>query len=420
MKDIKNVIINKINSKNVVSLTRELIKIPSHRDIPEQERRIAEYIANRFEKSGIDAHLREVAEDRPNVIAKIGGSRDGCSLMLNGHIDTVPIYGWTTNGPMAHKPYSAKIKNRKIYGRGSCDMKGGIASMIVAMEAIKNSNLDLNGDLIFTGVVGEEGSCSIGTKDIIRNGPRADYVVIGEATQLNIAIANRGSWDFLITIKGRTAHSGEPEKGINAIVKATRIINALEDQLKPMLEIKGHRLLGHSVMNVSKIEGGTYGDVVPDHCEISVRIRYNTYYTRRQLEQIVNEVVFKLKKEDPEIDVSIATQIKSCSSKYGEVTLEGLPAEISQNSLVVEKFNQSIKEVTGTFPKIVGFKGWTDAALFVNDGGIPAINFGPGNGGAHSPLEYLEVNQLRRATQIFALAALNICNVDRKVVGLEK
>jgi acetylornithine deacetylase/succinyl-diaminopimelate desuccinylase len=410
MNSLKEKVIKQIDHEDTLRLLRELIGIPSHRDIPEQESRIAEYIANRLEKSGIDVKLREVDKYRPNVIATIKGSGEGHSLMLNGHTDTVPVYGWKIPDPRALEIFSGEVRDGKVFGRGSADMKGGLAAMMGAMEAIKKSGVKLKGDLVFTGVVGEEGSCSIGTQEILRNGPRTDFAIVGEATKLNVSTANRGSWDFVITVQGRTAHSGEPEKGINAIVKTAKIIDALEREIVPMFKRRKHRLLGHSVMNVSKIEGGIYGDVVPDLCKLSVRIRYNTFYSREDLKEIVEGVLQRLRDEDPELDAEVTTTFRRCPWRWGEVTLVGLPSEIPEHNEIVSALRQNMKVVTGNYPKIVGSKGWADAALLVNEADIPAVMFGPGNGGAHSPSEYLEIDQLRKATEVFALTSLDICN----------
>lgn len=400
-----------LDRKGTINLVRDLIRIPSHRDIPEQESKVAKYIAQRLEKSGINVQLREVTDGRPNIVAIIKGSGGGYSLTFNGHTDTVPVYGWKIPDPRALEIYSGAVREGVIYGRGSVDMKGGLGAMIVAMEAIKKSGVDLKGDLVFTGVVGEEGSCSIGTKEILRNGPKTDFVLVGEATRLNVEIANKGSWDFTITVHGRTAHSGQPEKGINAVVKMAEIVKVLEKEVPVQLRRRKHRLLGYSVMNISKIEGGIYGDVVPDLCKLSVRIRYTPVYTRKKLEGMISEILQRLQKKDPELTVEMSTILKHYPWKWGEVTLDGLPREISKDNILVKTLRRNVKMVTGKYPKIRGSKGWSDSALFTNEANIPAVNFGPGNGGAHSPTECLKIDQLHKAAEIFTITSLDICNM---------
>ncbi len=405
MNSLMRLVLNQIDHDDTLALLRDLIRIPSHRNVPEQESKVAEYIAHRLEKFGIDVKLRDVADGRPNVVGVIKGSGDGHSLMLSGHADTVPLYGWNADVG----PFSGEMRQGKVYGRGAVDMKGGLAAMIVAMEAIKKSGVELKGDLVFTGVVGEEGSCSIGTKEIIRNGPITDFAVVGEETSLNVGIANRGSCDLEITTRGRTAHSGEPEKGINAIVKMANVVKALEKEVVSKLKGRKHRLMGSSVMNIGKIEGGIYGDVVPDLCKLSARIRYIPVYNPEDLKEIVNGVLQKLRKKDPAFDAEVTIKVKRCSWRWGEVVLEALPRVVSKDSMIVKVLKRNLKRVIGKYPKFVCSKGWGDSSLLVNEANIPAVEFGPGDGGAHSSLEYLDIDQLHKAADALALTSLDIC-----------
>jgi acetylornithine deacetylase/succinyl-diaminopimelate desuccinylase len=408
-------VLSQIDHNDTLALLKDLVGIPSHRDVPEQERKVAEYMACRLEKSGIDVELREVTEQRLNVVGVIEGSGEGYDLMFNGHMDTVPAYGWRTK----MGPFCAEMKGGRVYGRGTVDMKGGLAAMMVAMQAIKKSGVELKGDLVFTGVVGEEGSCSIGAREIILNGPRTDFAVVGEATSLNVGIANRGSCDFEIITRGKAAHTGEPKKGVNAVLNMVNVTKALEREIGPRLRRPKHRLLDCSVMNISKIEGGIYGDVVPDLCRLWLRIRYVPAYDPKKLKEMINEVLQKVGKKFG-FDSEVIITKKSYQWKWGRVIAKPYPAEISKDSRIVKVLRRNTKHVIGKNPKIVGFKGWADSALFINDARIPTAQFGPGNGGAHSPREFLELDQLHKAADIFALTALDLCLQTRQDSQVEK
>ena len=264
----------------VRQLTAELVRIELHRNAVGQETDAATFIRDRFLAEGIPAELREVRPGRPNVIAVLAGGGSGPRLMFNGHTDTVPP------GTMGDA-FSPRIEDGMLTGRGSCDMKAGLAAQICAMLALKRSGVSLSGDVIFTGVIAEEDGTSLGSLDIVANGPRADMVVVAEPTNLHVAISHKGFDYYRIEFEGRAAHSSRPEDGINAIYRAAAVIAAIREKLVADLATTTHPLLGPASVNVASIIGfprseiatalGRKGPIekpdggtVPDTCTVSL------------------------------------------------------------------------------------------------------------------------------------------------------
>lgn len=389
---------NFVTSNEVAELTSQLIKIPSYSGLINQEQDVGIYIYNFFKDNGIDVELVEVLKNRYNVIAKINGDGSGKSLMLTGHMDTVPAYD------MSISPFSGEIKNGSVFGRGSCDMKGPLASMIMALIGIKRSGIKLKGDLIFAAVINEE-QTSEGTEYIVRNGPKTNAAIVGEPTNLDIAAGHRGLEWLKIKIKGKTTHGGTSSQGINAISKAAKLIVEIENNLIPKMNEKSHWLIGRPTLNFGKIYGGDQASTVAGECSIELDRRWIPSESYEQVFNDFNEIFDKIKKEDPEFDAELK-QI------YGDVNMMvHKPMEIDINDPVVKCLEKSLLMVNEVNPSIVSFPAWTDASLLSNYAKIPTVVFGPGNlNKAHSKEEYIEIEQLYKALQVYALTAINYCN----------
>jgi len=215
--------------EELIELTQSLIKIPSHKDTPGFEREVAEFINQFLLNEGIESELHPVIDGRPNIVATIRGDGSGHSLMFNGHTDRVLPYNMTI------EPFSAFIDDGKIFGRGSVDMKGALACFMMTLVAVKRSGFIPGGDLIFTGVIGEEGK-SEGTEYIVNSNIRADAAIVGEPSDYEYAIGHRGLEWFDVTFYGKASHSGKPELGVNAIEQAMTFINKVKEVLYPKLK----------------------------------------------------------------------------------------------------------------------------------------------------------------------------------------
>ncbi|MCD6480542.1 M20/M25/M40 family metallo-hydrolase, partial [Candidatus Bathyarchaeota archaeon] len=244
-------------------LLEEMVSIPS---VVGEEKELAEYVASELEALGLKPELQVVEEDRPNVIALWDSGKPGRMLMLNGHLDTVPVCeGWSTD------PFKPVVKGDRLYGLGALDMKGGLACLLTALKAIVEAEPDIAGSIAYTAVVGEE-AYSKGAKALLKTHvARADAVIIGEpysgygAGAIPLGIT--GKILYNIVVKGKAAHAFRPEEGINAIEEAARIIANLHK-----LRLMEHPKFGRGNLCTLKIEGGykVYSVVVPDHCRFEV------------------------------------------------------------------------------------------------------------------------------------------------------
>jgi len=387
-----------LDVSEVVRLASALVAIESHRDAPARERPCAEKIAAIFSDWGMQPELVTVLEDRPNVYCRLKGSGDGPALMFNGHTDTVPAYN------MDIPAFEPQVRDGMLYGRGSVDMKGQLACMMVAMRLLRDLKIPMQGDLIFAGVINEEDR-SEGTEFLVRNGPGADRCVVGEPTGLAIMAGHRGlewlEFDFI----GKAAHGGTPHKGINAISMAARFIRRVEEKLMPELAKRVHPLIGPAVMNFGVIRGGTQPSSVADHCIIQIDRRW---IPMEKLERVLGEytdIIHELEAEVPNF---------RCTMKRVEsnmATMDHMPMEIALDDPLVTDLKAAVEGAGISRVEIAAFGGWTDASLISNFGHIPTVVFGPGDlSVAHSRCEYIPVEELRLGTLAYTLLAASFCN----------
>ena len=292
-----NIITESIRQIDAVKIASELVKIPSYSFKDNQEKETAEYIYNLFQKEGISAELIEVLPGRFNVNAFIPGTGEGKSLMLSGHLDTVPAYDMKD-------PFSGLIKDGKLHGRGSCDMKGPLAAMIAAVIGIKRSGINLKGDLYFVGVIDEEESGK-GIEYIVNNGPYTDGAVVGEPTSMKIARGQKGLEWIKATVFGRKVHGGKMEQGINAIEMAGRLINRIYSEYVPVLNRREHPVLGFPTINIGKIEGGDQPSTVPGTCTLEIDRRWILGETVQQVYDELKDIIDDMHKRDNRFNADI-------------------------------------------------------------------------------------------------------------------
>lgn len=401
MSSLRTQLEEKLDVAEVVQVTSELVKIESHRDAPGRELRCAQKIARFFTDWGMKPELAEVLEGRPNVYCTLKGSGGGMSLMLNGHTDTVPAY------QMDFPPFEPYLKEGILYGRGTVDMKGALACMMVAMRLLHHLQVPLKGDLIFSGVINEEDR-SEGTEYLVRNGPHADRCVVGEPTSLAIMVGHRGLEWLEFEFIGKAAHGGTPEKGINAISMAAKFIRKVEEKLIPELSKRVHPIIGPAVMNFGVIKGGTQPSTVADRCVLQIDRRW---VPMEKLDQVLGEyqnILAELKNEDARFNATM----KRMESNMA--TLDHMPVEIPLDDPLVVDLKKTMNELGIAEPRIAAFGGWTDASLIGNFAHIPTLIFGPGDlSVAHSRCEYVPVEELRTCTLVYALLAATLCNRAR-------
>ncbi|MGQ9544051.1 MAG: M20 family metallopeptidase [Candidatus Bathyarchaeia archaeon] len=388
-----------IDESGLVELTRNLIRIPSSvRGLNYGcEENIAKYLYKRLEDSGFEVHLQKVMEGRPNVVGILRGVGGGYNLMLNGHLDTIETEG------MEVDPYAGEVRGGRIYGRGAADMKGALAAMVVACEAAKESNVELRGDLIFSGCADEEGR-GTGGEYLARSGLKADMAIVGEPTGLNLGIAHKGLTFIEVRTYGKATHGSSPHLGKNAILIMNRVINLLNTKYHARLSNRKHPILGTPTFNIGLIEGGYRPNVVPDSCKMLIDRRIVPGEDYRSVLNELNEVLSELRSEDPEVKFQVeAIDWIKCS-----------PMETSKDELIVKTVRESLKAVSGVEAEVGGLPYWCDAGSISNIMKIPTLIFGPGElEQAHSSTENIKITDLTIYAKTILKTIMDICVMER-------
>lgn len=400
LKQWKGFIERHYEEEELIKLTQELIRIPSHVNHPGREKEVGLFLGQYCKEQGFDVEIKPIVDGRVNVIVTLKGVGGGKSLLLNGHLDTVPP------GVMDFDPYEAAIVDGYIQGRGAVDMKGPIASMITMMKAIKASGIRIKGDIIFTGVIGEEEQ-SEGTEDLIKSGIKADGAIVGEPSSSEYSAGHRGLEWLEIHIKGKAAHGGVPHLGINAIEKAAVLIKGIKDTIYPKLAQRENPLMGASVMNFGHIKGGIQPSTVADSCIIQIDRRYITGETVASVINEFQEVIDKIKNEDPEFHAEIKRMPNNM------LTLDHLPLETKLDQPIAMAVKNALSTVLEREAPLSTKRGWTDASLLSNFAGIPTIVYGPGDiSYSHTKNEKIAIKELKDAVEVYFLAAVEFCGIE--------
>jgi len=375
-----------IGEEDVVPLLQMLIRVPSV-GLIHGEKGIADAVAEYLRSHGIVVRQDEVLPGRPNVIAQLGDG-PGTSLVFNAHLDTVqPGEGWTDD------PYSGRLVNGKVYGRGAVDDKGPLAAMIAALVAVKASGQALTGRLILCAVIDEE-NASEGSKALARV-LHADMGVVGEATAGDLVLAHNGSLRPRLKVAGRSAHTSRPEEGINAIEKAVPIVLAV-GRLHSELRDRTHPLTGSASASVSMIRGGDQPNMIPDTCTLVLDRRMIPGESQEQALRELESFLDDLMSCDPDLRVSIDELVPTT----------GGPAEISASEQVVVLLQEAIRGEYGREPRLRGMGGACDMVHMLS-AGIPTAVYGPGDPSlAHKPNEHIAVGELLRGARVYARCAL--------------
>lgn len=365
---------------DAVEMTRQLVAVPSVNPSIEAgggaEGPIARLTADWLTEWGWDARVIECGKHRFNVSAVRGDS--GPSLLLNGHLDTVGIRGMTV------APFGTDSTSDRIVGRGSCDMKSGVA---IVLETARRAALEDWPGRLHILLTGDEEHASIGMQAAVRDGLSADLAVVTEPTSLAVMPAHKGfSW-VKATFTGRAAHGSRPEVGVDAVLAASRFLVALGELDTDIKAGPAHPLLGHGSWHVGTMNGGVAPSVYPEHCEVVLE--------RRTLpSESEEEFIRDLQKRiDALVDAGHAVNATL------EQDLLRPGSDVAPDHPVVTGLLRACED-EGVPPRVEGMTAWVDAA-YLNLAGIPAVCFGPGSiGKAHSADEDVPISEIEAGARV--------------------
>lgn len=349
------------------------------------EAKIAAYVAQWLQKAGAAVELDEPRPGRVSVIARAPGTGGGRSLLLNGHIDTVGVAGMKN----AHTP---QVEGDKLFGRGSYDMKSGIAAaMLTLAAAIK---LRLRGDIILTAVCDEE-HASIGTEAALKR-VSADAAIVTEPTGLSVVIAHKGFVWFTVETSGVAAHGSRPDLGVDAIVGMGKVLSGLDRLNQILAQGARHALLGPASIHASLISGGQELSSYPENCKLSVERRTIPGESLSKIEDEIKSILDHELKLNPRFKGTFTTG------------LVREPLEISETEPIIATLRKAAASQLKREPRFQGFSGWTDAAL-IAAAGIPTVIFGAGGGGAHAVEEWCNLSEALTCHQVLLATAAAFC-----------
>ena len=399
-------------SDELAELAAELVRIPTENP-PGDERACAEFVVEWFDEQGIDATLfEEPSADRAQAVAVVGevaeGGKDrdgdegevsgdseagdeGPTLVLNGHLDVVPAGDrdqWT------HDPFAGTVKDRTLYGRGSADMKTGLAIATLAVRdlAAEVRSNDLDGSLVFHAAMGEE-TGDPGTRTLLEAGYDGDYAVVLEPTDFRVGTSAKGVVTYRVGVEGSASHASRPDQGTNAIGEARKVLAALDDYDDRLRE-REDPLVGRAYATVTEFEAGTDSNmaVVPDRAEFLLDRRILPDERFEEVEAEVEEVLAEVEREaGVETDLTLVQHYASA----------GIPADHP----LATRFRELSSELADAPEEPWGLEAATDAREFVREG-IPAIIWGPGKlAQAHTADECIDLDDAALGLEILKRAA---------------
>ncbi len=345
------------------------------------EEEIAMFVAEWAGGVGLEVELDAAAPGRPNVIATAKGSGGGRTLLLNGHLDTVGHEGMAA-------PLEPRVEDGRLYGRGSYDMKGGLAACLVATaEAAK---LGLRGDVVVTAVVDEE-LTSIGTQSVLKR-VRADAAIDAEPTHMEVGSAHKGFVAFEIETHGRAAHGSRPDLGIDAIAKMGHVLVGLDALDRSLRERPTHHLLGSGSLHAGVVAGGTGFSTYPDRCVLQAERRTVPGESLDDVEAELQGLLDRLQHDEPDFRGTWRTVA-------------------ARRAFEVDQAEEIVRLVRShaSAGEPVGQTYWADAALLA-EALIPTVLFGPGGDGAHAQVEWVSVADVKHCAAVFLSVAREFCS----------
>ncbi|WP_245619095.1 M20/M25/M40 family metallo-hydrolase [Deinococcus marmoris] len=348
------------------------------------EAELAQFVLSWLHERGIEAKLDEAAPGRLSVIARVPGSGGGRSLLLNAHLDTVGTDNMAT-------PLEPVIREGTMSGRGSYDMKGGLAACLLAL--LDASRAKLRGDVILTAVADEE-HASLGMQSVLRQ-VRADAAIVTEPTSLHLCVAHKGFTWHEVTTHGRAAHGSRPDLGNDAIVQMGRVLGGLEALQRNLESRPGHPLLGQASVHASLIQGGQELSSYPERCTLHVERRTLPGETLADIEAEWQALFSPLRHDS---NFQAEQRVLMVRDAFG----------VSADAPIVQTILQQAKQVLGQPPAQIGLSFWMDSALLAG-AGIPTVVFGPHGAGAHAAEEWVDLASVQQCREVLTATLTAFC-----------
>lgn len=384
------------HAQAMATFLQDLVRIPS---LSTQEEAIAIRLAKEMKQIGFD----EVWTDPVgNVVGRFGPGR-GAKLLFNGHMDTVDV-GDPARWP--HPPYAGVIENGILYGRGACDMKGGLAAMVYSVKALLEAGMELDGDLYVVGVVQEEPCEGLAIRVLVEEGGvRPDFVVLGEPSNLQVRLGHRGRVEMRVKVRGKAAHASSPQLGDNAIHNAARLIFGIELLSS---RLASDLFLGQGSLAITEIDSQAASrNAVPDCC---------TFYIDRRLTlgetepKALAEIQSIINTEEVDAQVEVTEYRARSYAGYDCWAKAMFPAWVMpEDSPLVQATVRSVRETLGYRPRLGRWGFSTDGTYTAGVANIPTVGFGPGEERyAHTLEEQIRLNDVVDATRVYARLAVEL------------
>ena len=403
-----------------VLLLQELVRIPS---VTGEEGAVQGVVEHAFRERGLsvdvwEATPEEVApyrehvgeqsgyENRPNVVGVRGGRGEGRSLLLNAHLDTVAggdASAWSRD------PFSGEVEGDLLYGRGSCDMKGGLVTHLTALDALLELGVELQGDVSVAATVGEENG-GLGALSTVLRGYRADAALITEPTRLALAPAQGGSLVFRLTVPGRSAHAAVRDEGVSALEKFVPIFEELirlEEERNATLRHPLYEHLRNKVpINVGLVRAGNWASTVPESLVAEGRVGLIPGEEIESFRETLAHRLAAVAERDPWLREN-PPRLEWSGGQFA-------PAEVPPEAPICEAVKRAHESATGEEPAVEGVPYGADMRLFIRFGQMPCVMYGAGNVNvAHAPNEHISITELLTATRTVACLLAEWCGVAK-------
>jgi acetylornithine deacetylase len=351
------------------------------------ESEIAAFIAGSLRQCGLHAEIHEPEPGRTSVVGLLAGTGGGRRLMLNAHCDTVDVRGMA-------EPFSGALRDGKLYGRGSFDMKGSLAACMSAAKALKDAGVALRGDVMVAAVADEEYG-SLGTRDLIGR-VKVDGAIVTEPTALEVCLAHKGYLWIEVVVEGRAAHGSKFELGIDANMKMGLFLARLSELERDLRTRTPHRLVGPPSLHAALLNGGAGLSTYAPSCKLHIERRTVPGETEAQATAEIQAVVDELSDCDMDFRATVRTYFVR------------EPFEVCENAAIVRAADRAVEKVRGCAPAHIGDTPWMDAAL-LQAAGVETVVLGASGAGAHADVEWVDVESVITLAEILAEAAVEYC-----------